>query len=294
MALFKKATKQEARLRLALCGASGAGKTYTALNVGQHLGSRVALLDTEHGSASKYADRFDFDVCELDDFSPTTYIMALREAANAGYDVIIIDSLSHAWYWELDTANSGKNSFTGWKEVRKLERALIDEMLGYPGHLVATMRTKTEWILEENERGKQAPRRVGTAPIQASGIEYEFDLAGEIDHYHVLTISKSRCPALANTDHLNPGENLADRILEWLNSGEPMEESPQSKARRVRTAREAAGLTTDEVRKLLKAEFRGVTTPTRLSSAEVDRLVLILSEFVTDPHPDPAMDNRAH
>ncbi|WP_346293972.1 ATP-binding protein [Sphaerothrix gracilis] len=290
MTLFKKATKQQARLRLAICGASGTGKTYTALNVGQFLGANIALLDTEHGSASKYADRFNFDVCELTDFSPSSYIMALREAANADYDLIIIDSLTHAWYWELDAANSGKNSFTGWKEVRKLERALVDEMLSYPGHLIATMRTKTEWILEENERGKQAPRRVGTAPIQASGIEYEFDLAGELDYHHILTISKSRCSELANTEHLNPGENLADRLLAWLDSGEPAEESPQNKARRVMVAREAAGLTTNDVRRILEAEFDGVSTPAKLTSQEVDRLVLILSEFVTDPRPDPAMD----
>lgn len=266
--MFKKATKHQSRLRLALSGPSGCGKTYSALNIAHHLGRRIAVIDTEHGSASKYADRFEFDVCELKDCHPGNYINLLREAAQAEYEVIIIDSLSHAWFWELNQTSQAQNSFAAWGDVRKLERALVQEMLGSPAHIIGTMRTKTEWVLEENQKGKTTPRKVGMAPIQASGIEYEFDLAGEMDLNHILSISKSRCPVLANTTHANPGESLADTLMLWLSDGSPMEESGESKGRRVRFAREAAGLNLESVRNLIMAEFDGRTNPRQLSSSD--------------------------
>lgn len=277
--MFKKATKHQSRLRLALSGPSGCGKTYSALNIAQSLGRRIAVIDTEHGSASKYADRFEFDVCELKDCHPGNYINLLREAAQAEYEVIIIDSLSHAWFWELDQTSQAQNSFAAWGDVRKLERALVQEMLGSPAHIIGTMRTKTEWVLEENQKGKTTPRKVGMAPIQASGIEYEFDLAGEMDLNHILSISKSRCPVLANTTHANPGESLADTLMLWLSDGSPMEESGESKGRRVRFAREAAGLDLESVRNLIMAEFDGRTNPRQLSSSDCDRLVELIDSL---------------
>lgn len=274
--MFQKATKTQARLRFALCGPSGSGKTYSALKIARHLGKTVAVIDTEHGSASKYADLFDFDVCNLVDFHPGKYMEAIKAAGQAGYDVILIDSLTHAWFAELDLA--GK-SFDGWKNVRPLERALIDAMLASPAHIIATMRTKTEWVLEEyvNKAGKTcvAPKKVGTAPIQASGIEYEFDLAGEIDLNHLLTISKSRCPELSNTTHLNPGQELAETMLAWLTDGVPAPETALEKGQRIRVAREAVGMSADEVKLMMEAEFNR-TSPAQLTSEDCDRLIALI------------------
>ncbi len=222
--MFKKATKTRIRLRLALCGPSGSGKTMSSLAIASHLGQRIAVIDTERGSASRYADDFEFDVVELESFHPTKYIQAIKAASQAGYDVLIIDSLSHAWIGkdgELDLVERGKNSFTAWKDVRPLERALIDAMLGCKCHLIATMRTKTEWVVEQNERGKAEPRRVGTAPIQTHNIEYEFDLAGELNLHNTLTITKSRCPALSGQMFVQPGKQIADALKVWLDSGLP-------------------------------------------------------------------------
>src|SRR4051794_18011129 len=95
--MFQRATKRQARLRLALIGPAGSGKTFTALAIATALGSRVALLDTERGSASKYSDLFTFDTCELEIHHPQRYIDAISAAEAADYDVLIIDSLSHAW-----------------------------------------------------------------------------------------------------------------------------------------------------------------------------------------------------
>lgn len=274
--MFQKATKTQSRLRLALCGASGSGKTYSALSVAQHLGDRIALIDTEHGSASKYADRFDFDTAALTHYHPAKYIELIQMAGRAEYEVIIIDSLSHAWFWEIDHTSRAENSFRAWGDVRPLERALIDAMLSSPAHIIATMRTKTEWVLEKtsNKQGKEttAPRRVGTAPIQASGIEYEFDLSGEMDLNHLLTISKSRCPDLANTTHLNPGQKLAETLLGWLTDGAPPPESVESKCERVRQVREASGVSQGMVRDLLLSQFQ-CSSPGQLSSDDCDRLI---------------------
>lgn len=271
--MFQKATKTQSRLRLALCGPSGSGKTYSSLKIARHLGKSVAVIDTEHGSASKYADLFDFDVCQLTDFHPSKYLEAIKYAGQSGYDVVVIDSLSHAWFAELDLA--GK-SFDGWKNVRPLERALIDAMLASPAHIIGTMRTKTEWVMEEyvNKSGKTcvAPKKVGTAPIQASGIEYEFDLSGEIDLNHLLTISKSRCPELSNTTHLNPGQELAETMLNWLSDGVEVPETPHEKGQRIRAAREAVGVDIDEVKMIIQAEFN-CTSPAQLTSEQCDALV---------------------
>ncbi|MCG9893714.1 MAG: ATP-binding protein [Thermosynechococcaceae cyanobacterium MS004] len=274
--MFQKATKTQSRLRLALSGPSGAGKTYSALNIAQHLGKTIAVIDTEHGSASKYADLFDFDVCELVDHHPAKYIEAIKAAAQAEYDVIIIDSLSHAWFKELELAGKG---FDGWKAVRPLERALIDAMLSSSCHVIATMRSKTDYVMEEytkkNGDKGTAPKKIGLAPIQTSGIEFEFDLAGELDLEHILTISKSRCPALSNQTFLNPGQELAEFLTAWLTDGAPMPETHQQKCDRVRVAREAAGLDTESVKALLVSQFNR-TSPSQLTTAQVDELVELI------------------
>ncbi|NEP00863.1 MAG: AAA family ATPase [Symploca sp. SIO2E9] len=216
--MFSKATKSTIKIRLAISGASGSGKTYSALAIASHLGSSIAVIDTEHGSASRYADRFDFDSCQLNNHHPAKYIEAIKAAENAGYQVIIIDSLSHAWYAEVDLAGKG---FDGWKNVRPLERKLIDSMLGSKAHVIATMRSKTEWVMEDYKakdgKIKQAPKKIGTAPVQSSGIEYEFDVAGEMNYDHILNISKSRCPELTDLTFLNPGKEVADILKVWIN-----------------------------------------------------------------------------
>lgn len=215
--MFKQATKKQIKIRLAISGASGSGKTYSALAIASHLGQNIALIDTEHGSAQRYADVFSFQTCELTNHHPGKYIEAIQAADSYGFDVVIIDSLSHAWFAELELAGS---NFNNWKNVRPLERKLIDTMLSSHAHIIVTMRSKTEWVMEE-ENGKKKPKKIGTSPIQASGIEYEFDLAGEIDYNHILNISKSRCPAIADKTYLNPGRELAEDLLKWIDSSKP-------------------------------------------------------------------------
>jgi len=225
---FKKATKQQAKLRLAFIGPAGSGKTYSALAVGSRLGSRIAVVDTERGSASKYADVFAFDTLEPDSFSPDTYRDAIKSAASAGYDVLIIDSLSHAWSGKdgaLEMADaaarrsSGGNRFAAWREVTPSHNAMVDAIVSAPLHIIVTMRTKTEYVMEENERGKKVPRKIGLQPIQRDGLEYEFDVVADIDLDHVATVSKTRCSALTDKVFRRPGEEMAGILRDWLTDG---------------------------------------------------------------------------
>lgn len=274
--MFKKATKTELKLRLALSGASGSGKTYSALAIATHLGKKVAVIDTERGSASRYASVFDFDVCELNIHHPNKYVEAIRFAENEGYDVIVVDSLSHAWFVELDLVGG---NFNNWRNVRPLERGLIDAIVASRSHMICTMRSKTEYAMDEGQNGKKtAPKKIGTAPIQTSGIEYEFDIAGELDFNHCLTISKSRCPALSDRQFLHPGKDIADELLRWLtDADEPWQESEIAKASRVRAAREAAGLSQQQVVDLLQSKF-GADKPQQLTTQQVDELIELIKQ----------------
>ena len=228
MSLFKKANKEQIKLRLALTGAAGSGKTFSALSIASYLGERVAIIDTEHSSANRYADLFDFETCQLTNFHPHNYIQAIKAASSSGFDLLIIDSFSHAWQGKggiLEIVENSKNTFTAWKDVRPLERALIETILSSPMHIIVTMRTKTEWVMEEytkknGEKGTN-PKKVGTAPIQSQGVDYEFDIVGEMNHQHIMTITKTRCPQLTNESFPNPGKEFADTLKQWLSSGTP-------------------------------------------------------------------------
>lgn len=233
---FTKATKTQSRLRLAIAAPSGAGKTYTSLRVARALAGpdgKVAVIDTERGSASKYAHLFEFDVLELQTFAPETYVQAIKAAEAAEYDVIVIDSLSHAWSGkdgaleQVDNAavRSKGNSYAAWREVTPHHNALVDAMLGSSAHIIATMRSKTEYVLE-TVNGKQVPRKVGMAPVQRDGMEYEFDVFGEMDQQNRLSITKTRCDTLHNAVIEKPGEDFAATLRAWLTDGVSEAERP--------------------------------------------------------------------
>ncbi|OLE54205.1 MAG: hypothetical protein AUG51_09445 [Acidobacteria bacterium 13_1_20CM_3_53_8] len=225
---FKPAIKKTKKLRMALMGPSGSGKTFTALTLAAELaqGGKIALVDTERGSASLYSDRFPFDCCELETFHPQHYIDAVNAAAQAGYSVLIIDSLSHAWSGEggvLDQVNRrGGNTFTdGWGKVgTPLQNSLMKAILEAPLHVIATMRVKTEYAVEQNERGKSVPKRIGLAAVQRDGVEYEFDIIGVLDIQNTLTIEKTRMVDLAGAIINKPDRKLAQKIMGWLSQGE--------------------------------------------------------------------------
>jgi AAA domain len=230
---FKKATRTQAKARVALAGPSGSGKTYTALLVAKALGTLIAVVDTERGSSSKYAGEAgmpEFDVVELESFSPERYIEAIQAAEAAGYDVLIIDSLSHAWVGkegvleQVDIARARSktgNPFTeGWRYASPLHNRLLDTMLQSKLDLIVTMRSKTKYVLEEHN-GRQMPKQVGMELVQRDGIEYEWDIVGELDKENTLVITKSRCKALSGKSFAQPGAELGEAVKTWLRMGAP-------------------------------------------------------------------------
>ena len=221
---FKKATKTQSHLRLALYGPSGSGKTYTSLVIAAALGKPVAVIDTERGSASKCEAPVSFDVLELTSFEPAKYIAALKAAADGKYPSVIVDSLSHAWMGKgglLDQADSKGGRFDAWKSLTPQQHQLVDAILSYPGDVIVTMRTKTEYVVEKNEQGKSAPRKIGMAPVQKESIEYEFDVACSMDMENTLHVEKSRCAALNGAIIRKPGADLAATLRAWLSDGAP-------------------------------------------------------------------------
>lgn len=238
MAMFKKATRTQGRLRAALVGPSGSGKTYTALRLARGIAEvvkkqggkgRIALIDSERGSAAKYAGIFDFDSMDLETFSPKQYVEAIQGAEAEGYDVLIIDSLSHAWAGKdgalelVDQAKArskAKDGFGAWREVTPLHNQLVDTILRSRCHVIATMRVKTEYVVEENEQGKKTPRKVGLAPVQRDGVEYEFDLVADLEDAK-LAVTKSRVPGYAKKVIQEPGEELGSALATWLLDAPP-------------------------------------------------------------------------
>jgi AAA domain len=182
---------------------------------------------TPSGSARKYADLFEFDVLELDSYDPRKLVDMIDAAAGRGYQVLCIDSLSHFWMGkdgELDLVDriarraQSSNSFAAWKQVTPLHNELVDRIIGAPMHILVSLRAKTEWVLERDEKtGKTAPRKVGLAPVMRDGIEYEFDVCGEMDQENTLIITKSRCPKLTGGVFGKPGREVAEILKEWLN-----------------------------------------------------------------------------
>jgi len=167
-------------------------------------------------------------VLELDSYDPLRLIEIIDYAAANRYRVLCIDSLSHFWIGkdgELDKVDraarrmQNPNSFAAWKQVTPIHNALIDKIVSAPLHILASMRSKTEWVLDRDEKtGKTTPRRLGLAPMMRDGIEYEFDVCGDMDHENTLQITKSRCPKLTGGSYARPGRELADTLKEWLAS----------------------------------------------------------------------------
>ncbi len=220
---FQQASKKQSRLRAAVFGPSGAGKTYSCLRIAAGIGGRVALIDTEHGSASKYADRFTFDTAQLADRTIDGYVEAIKSARD--YDVLIIDSLSHGWQELLEQveklaqAKYRGYTWSAWSEGTPKQRQLIEAILAYPGHLLATIRSKTEWTTASDDRGKSRPVRVGLAPEQGKGIEYEFDLLLEMTTEHVARIIKDRTGKFQDQLIEKPDESFGTALRNWLQEG---------------------------------------------------------------------------
>lgn len=235
MSGFTKATRKQRKLRMALIGPTGSGKTYSALMLARGVvgpTGRIAVIDTENYSASLYADAADFDVLNLTNFGPADYVDAIEQAEKAGYDAVVIDSLSHAWIGiggaldqvdkaqaKSEAAGRTANSFTAWRNITPQHNKMVDKLVRANLHIIVTMRVKMEFVQEKDERGKTIVRKVGLQPVQRDGLEYEFDIVGDMAEA-VLSVTKTRCSIFHDAIITKPGQKEGAKLADWLNSGE--------------------------------------------------------------------------
>ena len=251
---FTPATRKRVRARIALAGPSGAGKTLTGLKLLYRLTGavtiadgrqRIAVVDTERDSADRYAANPDLPGVDdltpeqaggygFSKISPTTFdprdlIDLIDEAASDGFTGFMVDSLSHYWFGpggmlelvDLFARNHNGRSLDGWRDARPVERAYLDALLSYPGHVVACMRSKQRYeIIDSDNGGQKKVTKLGLQPDQRDGLEFEFDLVGDMDADHYLRVTKTRYDALDGQVIYKPGAEFADDLLGWLEFGE--------------------------------------------------------------------------
>jgi len=326
-ALFKPAQRTQAKLRLAIDGPSGSGKTYSALLIAKGLAggdlSKVALLDTERGSGSLYSDLGAYAIL---DFGPpytvARFVKAHDAAVAEGYEVIVVDSLTHFWSGEggiLDAVdkfaktNTSGNTFAAWKQGTPLQKQLMDTMLASPCHIIATIRSKVEWVIEDNEKGKKVPRKVGLAPDQRKDLEYEYTIVLNLSREHIATASKDRTSIFDERLEV-PSEAMGAELAAWLGSAAPEPPKAKPTAAAIDEQREQAAaaepasngtITQAQAKRLhenLLAKGResawflqvlhdkdvgdGVHL-TSIPSGEYERLLEIVAGFADPPPPEP-------
>lgn len=226
--LIRKAERKKAKLRIGLSGAPGAGKTYSSLLLAKGIGTKIGLIDTESGRGDLYSNDFDYDIISLEKpYTVDRYIQAITMLEQGGYDVIIIDSLSHAWVGDggvlsvADKMQTNNNKFTGWKHATPQQNALIDKIISCKAHLIMTLRSQIEWALQPNEKGKMVPHKIGLKPVQRDGIEYEFTVHMEmqaLNEENVAFVSKD-ATRLYYHETIKPTALIGKALLDWVNEG---------------------------------------------------------------------------
>jgi len=235
--MFKKATRKQAKIKLAVTGASGSGKTYSALRLAKGLadGKKVAVIDTENGSASLYSDRFDFDTLDLSPpFTHDKFIGAINAAEGAGYEVLVIDSASHIWEGILEYKSKldgrGGNSYTNWADAGNKFKGILDAVLQSKLHVICCLRSKMDHVIDKDSSGRTTIKKVGMAPIMRDGIEYEFTTVLDVDMSHQASASKDRTGMF--TDKIfQVTEDTGKMIAKWLSTASAAEpEAPKPAA----------------------------------------------------------------
>lgn len=218
---LRQSSKREAKIKMAFQGCAGSGKTYSSLLLAYGLTndwSRIAVIDSENGSADLYANLGCYNVLPLSDYSPETYMEAISICESAGMEVIIIDSISQCWDYLLDChANMQGNSFTNWAKITPRQNAFVQKILQSKRHIICTMRTKQDYVLSE-KNGKMVPEKVGLKSMQRDGLDYEFTIVFDIDIKHHVTASKDRTGLFMGKPEFTVSPKVGTYILNWCNT----------------------------------------------------------------------------
>lgn len=233
MSLFKKATRRGQKIKFAITGPSGSGKTTAAIKMARGLvgpSGSIALIDTENGSASLYADLDDFDVLDLaPPYDQRKFGEAIKAAETEGYDALVIDSFSHVWEailaYKDKLDNRGGNSFTNWNKAGQEFKDVLGSLLSGKMHVICCMRAKMEHVIEEDASGKKTVKKVGLAPIMRDGIEFEFTTVFDLDMSHYAAASKDRT-RLFDGSFTMLTEETGEQLRAWLDGAAPEDLRP--------------------------------------------------------------------
>jgi len=246
---LQKAQRRQAVIKLALQGPSGSGKTYSSLLLANGLvgnWDQIAVIDTENNSSHLYSHLGNFNVLSLTEpFNPERYIEAIEICEKAGVKVIIIDSISQEWEGNggiIETHGSmAGNSFTNWNKVTPRHNAFVQKMLQSPAHIVATIRSKQDYVLTD-KNGKMVPEKVGLKGVTRDGMDYEFTLVLDLDIKHQATASKDRTGLFVNPMPFLVSEATGNKIKIWC-QGEDLVKNVEQQI--------AAACTVQELRNIL-------------------------------------------
>lgn len=238
---FKPATRQKNKAKIAIMGPSKSGKTWNALALAHQLAQsengkqQVFLIDSENGRSLIYQGKtvdgvtwnWNHASLEPGQYAPGTYLQILNAAVHAGAAVVVIDSLSHCWEGTggaLDTKAAldarGGNSYTNWQKIKPAVNRLLEAINAAPCHVICTLRTKTEYELVANEKGKLVPQKIGTKPIVMPESDYEFDVVINVDKEHGVTCEARGCDALDGLTISKPNAATWKPYLTWLREGD--------------------------------------------------------------------------
>jgi AAA domain-containing protein len=230
---IRRAERQMAKIKIALTGVSGSGKTWSALAMARGLAGpegRILMGDTENRSGDLYAESFVFDKVDIEPpFGHDKFEELVKVAHSNGYDVLIIDSASHFWEGILEYKGAldkrGGNSFTNWNEAGDRFKLGLNAILQTPINIIVCLRSKTEYAVEK-DGGKTSVRKVGLAPVFRDGCEYEFSAVLDIAIDHTAISAKDRTGLFK--DVFTISEETGKKIAEWLSTAKPEPPKPES------------------------------------------------------------------
>ena len=307
---LKRAKRTVQKARIAISGPSGSGKTYSALLLARGLVSAefpervdaevpddqigIVVLDTEQRSSELYDYLVPFATYHLEKpYTTERYIAALDEIERAKPLVIIVDQISHAWAGsgglleQVDKAKkTARNEFTAWGDITPKHTKFLERLLECRCHLIVTMRSKTEYVLEEktNRHGNkvQVPKKVGMAPVQRDGIEYEFMSTFELDRdTKEATVGKTRTEVFPEGESMRLDEAAGQKLYAWLVSAPapemPAPELPEPTPKKTSTPTSQRGKTADTLLQGIGALF----AENGLTSKDTEALQLLHDHFGT-------------